>query len=84
MKATIESTEQIVEIVHGYPNEIHSQARVWIGTTENGVPVQLLIFRVAVHKDQPPEVFTQFERELQEQPVLPAPDVRAFPLRMIL
>lgn len=83
MRATIESTEQIVEIEHGYPNKIQSQARVWIGQTDAGVPVQMLILRVAVHKDQPPEVFAQFERELQEKPVAP-PDVRAFPLRMVL
>jgi len=95
MKATIESTEQIVELASSGPlgalaegirktaGLAQAQARVWVGTTENGVPVQLLVVRVAVHKDQPPEVFAQFERELQERPVAP-PELPAFPLRMIL
>lgn len=83
MRVTIESTEQIVEIVPPGEAQGAVPARVWIGKTESGIPVQVLVTRVAVDKDQPPEVIAQFERELQETPA-PRPDVMAWPLRMIL
>jgi len=95
MRATIESTEQIVELASSGPlgalaegmrktaGLAQAQARVWVGTTETGVPVQMLVVRVAVRTDQPAEVFAQFERELEEKPAA-RPDVPAFPLRMIL
>jgi hypothetical protein len=73
MKATIESTEQLITI-NGIP------ARVWTGTTERGIPIQLAITRIAVHRD---EDCAQFEAELQETHV-PVPERPAFSLRMIL
>lgn len=73
MKATIESTEQLIKI-NGVP------ARVWTGVTERGIPIQLAITRVAVHRD---EDASQFEAELGEQHA-PKPEPAAFSLRMIL
>ena len=56
MKVTLESTAQIVE-VNGVP------ARVWDGTTESGIPVSVLVTRVAVERTQDT---AQFEAELSE------------------
>lgn len=73
MKATVESTDQIVTI------EGYATGRVWKGITEGGVAFELLVTRVAVDKDAD---VSQFERELKEQH---APHVSlAFPLRLIL
>lgn len=84
MKITIESTSKIVELVYdgkGVP------ARVWQGETENGIPVQCFITRIApeIRKDHP-EIDTLtavFERDLKSQ-ADPRPTVEAIPLRMIL
>lgn len=73
MKASIESTEQLIKI-NGVP------ARVWTGVTERGIPIQLAITRAAVHRD---EDASQFEAELSEQHA-PKPEPAAFSLRMIL
>lgn len=73
MKVTIESTTMMVE-ADGV------QCRIWEGETERGVKVQCLIARVAALEG---EDLSQFEAEL-EQMRAPSPDVRAFPLRMIL
>lgn len=85
MKAEIESTEQILEFSvtgpGGAPGPV-GKGRLWTGLTERGVPIQLLIVRVAVANDNPANL-AQFEQELQETPA-PAPPVMAFPLRMIL
>lgn len=80
MRASIESTEQIVEI--GPPGEAQGvlPARVWIGKTESGIPIQLLVTRIAVESNADQ---TQFQMELKEQHA-PPPPVQAFPLRMIL
>ena len=75
MKATIESTEQLVEF-----SAHNGQARVWKGVTEGGVEFQLLIVRVAVDKDADT---AQFERELKEQHA-PAVWPTAFDLRLVL
>lgn len=77
MKVTLESTEQLVTLVDGL-NGV--QARVWVGKTDAGVPLQALVLRVAVLKADNQE---QFERELRETPA-PVPVVQAFPLRMVL
>jgi hypothetical protein len=72
MKATVENTDQIVEI-NGIP------ARVWLGRTESGVCFELLVTRVAVSQN---EDASQFEKELKEQP---KPFIsQAFPLSMII
>ena len=74
MKLTIESTTRIIDIGGGL------QARLWEGRTESGVPVQVLVTRVAVANDAPSDVLERFERELAEQR---APSV-AWPARLIL
>lgn len=77
MKVTLESTEQLVTLVDGL-NGV--QARVWVGKTDGGIPLQALVLRVAVENAHSQE---QFERELRETPA-PVPVVQAFPLRMML
>jgi len=76
MKITIESTSSIVEI----DNASILQCRVWEGVTERGVKVQLLVPRIAVHKD---DDVSQFQEELREMSP-PTANYPAFPLRMIL
>lgn len=78
MKLTLENTDQIVTID---PQMQLVKGRVWDGVTENGVRVQCIIIRVAVHKD---DDSSQFERELEENPPKPAEGVRAFDARFIL
>lgn len=73
MKITIESTTKIV-------NANGIDCRVWEGTTERGIAVQVLVPRIAVLKDADT---SQFEAELQEQRA-PTAEVSAWPLRMVL
>jgi hypothetical protein len=75
MTLTITNTTQIVTI-NGIP------ARVWEGVSENGIRVQCLITRIAVHNN---DDCAQFEKELTEQ-AAPRSEDRpdAFPLRMVL
>jgi hypothetical protein len=72
MKATIQSTQQIIK-VNGM------QARVWTGKSERGIPFELLIVRVAVSKA---EDCSQFDEELKEQS--PPHVSECFGLRLIL
>jgi hypothetical protein len=76
VKLTIESTSTIVTI-NG-----NVQARVWQGKTEGGVPVELLVTRIAVPNSAPEEQ-ERFARELREQPAPKAAEA-VWPLRMIL
>ena len=76
MKITIESTSKIVHL-NGLP------ARVWEGHTESGIEIHAFVTRVAVKEGQKPEVYGEFERELQEQRK-PTPEIEAIPLRFIL
>lgn len=74
MRITIESTEQCVT-VSGVP------ARIWVGTTESGIPVHCYVTRIAAPIEGAD--LTQFERELQEhQP--PSAELAGIPLRLIL
>lgn len=75
MKLILENTDRIVQ-VNGTP------ARVWEGTTADGIPVYALITRIAVHQDHD---MGEFQRELLEQPA-PRPDTssQVFPARMVL
>jgi hypothetical protein len=79
MKITIESTTSIVEIDNAQQRPA-LQCRVWEGVTERGVKVQVLVTRIAVHKD---DDVSQFEEELREMRA-PTNNAPAFPLRMIL
>lgn len=74
MTVTVHSTDQIVEINGGL------KARVWEGVTESGVKVQMLVPRISALRT---EDLSQFERELEEQPV-PVSGPVSFPLRLIL
>ena len=84
MKLTIEPTQRQIEVevtkgATGVP------ARVWEGVDEEGVPVILLVTRLAVRNDQPARVHDRFARELRKVPSAPSADaVQAFPLRMVL
>lgn len=81
MKVTLESTEQIVSFRYDQgTGEYQAKGRVWVGTTDTGIPVQALIVRIAVENQHSQEAF---ERELLETPA-PAPVFQAFPLRMVL
>jgi hypothetical protein len=74
MKLEIESTAQIVILDGGI------EARIWQGVTKSGIPVTLLVPRIAVAKGEPSE---EFERELEEH-AAPRPEIQAWPLRMLL
>lgn len=76
MKATIESTEKIIEF-DGIP------ARVWEGTTESGVKVHMYVTRVAISTEEKIENIEIFQRELEQQKA-PSAETQAIPLRMIL
>lgn len=77
MKLTIEST---VQMVYADKNDTRPVGRVWVGTTDTGIAVQVLVSRVAVSKDADQ---TQFAKELNAQHA-PAVAYPAFPLRMML
>lgn len=76
MKIQVESTTQITH-VNGVP------VRVWEGTTETGIKVICLVTRIAVSKDEDPELLQQFAKELQECKA-PSEEVAVYPLRMVL
>ena len=78
MRVTLESTTKIVTLqVHG----VDVPARVWEGTTEEGVACHAYITRIAVNKH---DDASQFERELQEQRAPRNPDIAASPARLVL
>lgn len=74
MTMTIHSTTRIVKV-----NGI--DCRLWEGTTERGVNVEVLIPRIAVRNGQDT---SQFEAELSEQHAPAGADSIAFPLRMLI
>lgn len=80
MRITIESTDKIVE---GQIEGAWVPFRVWKGRTESGIEIHALITRIAVADDQPPEVYQEFERELQETRRA-SPAIQAIPARLIL
>lgn len=84
MKITIESTSKIVTLV--VPGG-EVRARVWQGETENGIPVQCFITRIApeISQSHPQidELTKEFEIDLHRQ-ADPRPTVATIPLRLIL
>lgn len=74
MKATVVSTEQMVDLGFG------KRARVWTATSDAGVPFQMLVLSVAVAQSKD---HSQFAIEFTETHA-PAPESPAFPLRMLL
>ena len=77
MKATLESTSKIVDLVK---DGTSFPARIWEGETEAGVQFHAYITRVAAHEDADP---TQFEKELTETRA-PSPEVQSIDMRLIL
>lgn len=75
MKLTLEPTDRIVTM-NG-----QVKARLWQGTSEDGVPVVATIAFVQVDKAHDN---TRFERELVEGLVVPRPDTLAIPLRLLV
>jgi hypothetical protein len=78
MKITIENTDQMVTIESRDGAKV--PARVWKGVTEGGVECQVLVTRIAVHRDADN---TAFERELSEPPTATI-EGRAFDLRFFI
>jgi hypothetical protein len=74
MKITIESTTKVV-------NANGIECRVWEGTTERGVKIEVLIPRIAALANQD---LSQFEAELKETHAPPSIGAHAFPARLIL
>jgi hypothetical protein len=66
MRVTLDSTDTIVEL--DTPTG-RVPARLWEGTTANGIACHAFVTRIAVNKDNDA---TEFERELQEQRPLSA------------
>ena len=79
MRITIENTDQIVSVEAREGGKV--PARVWRGVTEGGVECQLLVTRIAVHKEADNSTF---ERELQEQLPKKMEGSRAYDLRFFI
>jgi hypothetical protein len=83
MRITLETTREIVELSPRHapdPERDGIPCRVWIGTTDAGVPIRALIALVAVERS---EDAAAFDRELMERfPTVDGP--RVFPARLVL
>jgi hypothetical protein len=81
MKITIESTTKVVKV--GDPAGTLVEARIWEGTTEDGIPVHVFITRLAptIPIDDPRQ--KRFQEQLQEKRA-PSAAVECYPARMIL
>jgi hypothetical protein len=85
MKVTLESTERIVEIQTEGGSIV--PARVWEGTSEGGIPVVVLITRIAPAIEWPSqETLAEFERDLRacRPPSAVVSDMFPIPMRLIL
>lgn len=82
MKITIHSTTQVVQLQT--PQGV-IPARIWEGTTDNGVPVHAFITRIcpSIPKPVPDNLVAEFERDLQECEE-PTALMQSIPLRLIL
>jgi len=78
MRITIENTDQIVQIEPRSGGKI--PARVWKGVTDSGIECQVLVTRIAVHKQADNSAF---ERELTEPPTATL-EGRAYDLRLFI
>jgi hypothetical protein len=82
VRITIESTDRIVHVVAGGAAGPHVPARVWEGLTSKGVPVAVLVTRIATHIEHDQ---AEFEADLKETPrPASAHAIEAFPMRLIL
>jgi hypothetical protein len=77
MKVHIEPTSRVVELVIG---DQAVPARVWEGTTDNGIPVICWVTRVAAERDND---LSELDAALAEQRP-PSRGALSFPSRMIL
>ncbi len=77
MKVQLESTTKVITFRIG---NTEVAARVWEGTTENGIRCHAYITRIAVHNN---DDASEFERDLQEH-AAPTTAIQAIPLSMIL
>jgi hypothetical protein len=77
MKVHIEPTSRVVELVIG---DQAVPARIWEGTTDNGIPVICWVTRVAAERDND---LAELDAALAEQRP-PSRGALSFPLRMIL
>jgi hypothetical protein len=90
MKITVESTSKLIEFWIGSGSGTNGivlgcpiPCRIWEGKTESGIEIIAYIPRVAVAEGKSPDIYRQFERELEETRK-PSPVAQAIPLRMIL
>lgn len=85
MRITIESTPKIVELVLG--NNTRVPARIWQGESEDGIPVQVFVTRIAPEIPENhvriAELTAEFEKDLQRC-AEPRPTIEAIPLRLII
>ena len=84
MKITIERTSKMVTLVqHHEAGQLEMPARVWQGTTESGIPVQVCVTRIApeIPKNDPRQ--KEFEREFTRV-ADPRPEIAAIPLRLVI
>jgi hypothetical protein len=81
MKITIESTAKIVQLHDGNVGD-SLPARIWVGTTESGIPVHCYVTRISPQTHDT-EANNRFAQELQEC-AAPTAEVEAIPMRMIL
>jgi hypothetical protein len=79
MKITIEPTTQLCEI-SSHETDAPLTARVWIGHTDKGTPVQVIVACVTVAT---PHAEAELLAELTSA-AAPRPEPPPFPLRMIL
>lgn len=78
MRVQLESTDKIVELKT--PSGV-VPARIWEGTTENGIACHAFVTRIAVSKDLDA---SEFERELQEHRPLSRELTNVYDTRMVL
>ena len=79
MVLILESTTQVHTLVTPTTG-IEVRARLWVGHTDTGIPVQVLITRIAAPEPHDHAIFLQ---ELHAANA-PTPEVLAFPLRFML
>jgi len=77
MKVTLENTDKVVLLTLG---DVTVPARIWEGTTANGIACHAYITRIAVADT---DNAVEFERDLKETRK-PTAAVAAIPMRLIL
>lgn len=78
MKATIESTDRVIDIVTAGGSV---PARIWQGTTDGGIAIQMMVTRIAVKSA---DDTAAFDRELHATPAVRPSEPQAFPARLVL